>query len=71
MVKVLSNIEAVLLSVVNEKPSYAYEIDKIINIRNVRMWVKIGVASIYQVLKKLEKKKVSVFKKRKRGEDAG
>ncbi len=46
MVKVLSNIEAVLLSVVNEKPSYAYEIDKIINIRNVRMWVKIGVASI-------------------------
>lgn len=52
----LSNIEAILLSIVNEKPSYAYEIDKTIEQRDMRRWVRIGVASIYQVLKKLEEK---------------
>ncbi|NLL21583.1 MAG: PadR family transcriptional regulator, partial [Firmicutes bacterium] len=50
----LSNIEVLLLSIVNEKPSYAYEIDKIIDLRNMRVWARIGVASIYQVLKRLE-----------------
>ncbi|BAF59732.1 predicted transcriptional regulator [Pelotomaculum thermopropionicum SI] len=52
----MSNIEAILLSIVNEKPSYAYEIDKTIEQRDMRRWVRIGVASIYQVLKKLEEK---------------
>ena len=45
----LSNIEVVLLSIVNEKPSYAYEIDKTIDLRDMRRWIRIGVASIYQV----------------------
>ena len=67
MVKTLSNIEAILLSIVNEKPSYAYEIDKIIDIRDMRRWVRIGVASIYQVLKKLEKKKLVYSQKEKEG----
>ncbi|TEB07893.1 Transcriptional regulator PadR-like family protein [Pelotomaculum schinkii] len=51
---ILSNIEAILLSIVREKPSYAYEINKVIEYRNLRMWVRVGVASIYQVLKRLE-----------------
>lgn len=58
MTQILSNIEVILLNIVNEKPSYAYEINKVIDYRNIRMWVRIGVASIYQVLKKLEKKKL-------------
>lgn len=56
MGQMLSNIEVVLLSIVNEKPSYAYEIDKTIDYRVMRRWVKVGVASIYQVLKRLEEK---------------
>jgi DNA-binding PadR family transcriptional regulator len=55
-VQILSNIEVILLSIVNEKPSYAYEIDKIIDSRDMRKWVRIGVASIYQVLKRLEER---------------
>lgn len=52
----LSNVEMVLLSLVNEKPSYAYEIDKEIQARDMRRWVKVGVASIYQVLERLGNK---------------
>ena len=61
----LSNIEVILLSIVNEKPSYAYEIDKTINLRDMRRWVRIGVASIYQALKKLEEKGLVYSKKEK------
>lgn len=67
MKQLLSNIEVTLLSIVNEKPSYAYEIDKIIDIRDMRRWVRIGVASIYQVLKKLEKKNLFIPKKKRKG----
>lgn len=52
----LSNVEVILLSVVNERPSYAYEINKEIDFRDMRGWVRIGVTSIYQALKKLEEK---------------
>ncbi len=64
---VLSNIEVILLSIVNEKPSYAYEIDKIIDGRDMRKWVRIGVASIYQVLKRLEEREFVYSKKEKEG----
>ena len=63
----LSNIEVILLSIVNEKPSYAYEIDKTIDSRDTRRWVKIGVASIYQVLKRLEEKELVYSQKEKEG----
>ncbi len=63
----LSNIEVILLSIVNEKPSYAYEIDKTIDLREMRRWVRVGVASIYQVLKKLENKKLVSSQKEKEG----
>lgn len=67
MAQHLSNIEVLLISIVNEKPSYAYEIDKIIELRNMRIWARIGVASIYQVLKRLEEKKLVYSKKEKEG----
>lgn len=62
----LSNVEVLLLSIVNEKPSYAYEIDKAIDHRDMRRWVRVGVASIYQVLKRLEEKDF-VYSKKKGG----
>ena len=40
--QILSNIEVILLGIVNEKPSYAYEIDKIIDSRDMRKWVRLG-----------------------------
>jgi DNA-binding PadR family transcriptional regulator len=67
LAQLLSNIEVLLLSIVNEKPSYAYEIDKIIDLRNMRVWARIGVASIYQVLKRLEEKNLVYSKKEKEG----
>lgn len=67
MVQVLSNIEVILLSIVSEKPSYAYEIDKTIECRDMRRWVRVGVASIYQVLKRLEEKDLVYSQKEKEG----
>lgn len=52
----LSNTELIVLKLVNEKPSYAYEIEKQIEARKMRHWVKIGIASIYQVLERLHLK---------------
>lgn len=67
MSQILSNIEVVLLSIVNERASYAYEIDKTIESRDMRRWIKIGVASIYQVLKRLEDKKLVSSQMEKEG----
>ena len=67
MVQALSNIEVILLNIVNEKPSYAYEIDKTIECRDMRRWVRVGVASIYQVLKRLEEKELVYSKNEKEG----
>ncbi|WP_190258895.1 PadR family transcriptional regulator [Pelotomaculum schinkii] len=67
MVQILSNLEVILLYIVNEKPSYAYEINKAIDSRNIRMWVRVGLASIYQVLRRLEKKKLVYSQEEKEG----
>ncbi len=63
----LSNIEMILLSIVNEKASYAYEIDKMLEKRSMRDWLKIGVASVYQVLERLEKKGLVTSKREREG----
>lgn len=52
----LSNSELIILSLVNEKPTYAYELEKQIEARRMRHWVKISIASIYQVLERLHRK---------------
>ena len=67
MEQLLSNIEVILLHIVNERPSYAYEIDKTIELREMKRWVRIGVASIYRVLIKLEEKGLVSSKNEKEG----
>lgn len=63
----MTNIEILLLYIVNEKPSYAYEIDKTIELREMKRWVRIGVASIYRVLIKLEEKGLVYSQNEKEG----
>ena len=52
----LTNIELILLKFIREKPSYAYEIERMIDERGIRNWVKIVGTTIYQVLDRLAKK---------------
>ncbi|HBW37242.1 PadR family transcriptional regulator [Desulfosporosinus sp. BICA1-9] len=63
----LSNAELIILSLVNEKPSYAYEIEKQIETKSMRLWVRIGIASIYQVLTRLNGKGYLEFKIEREG----
>ena len=51
----ISDIEASVLGLVCEEFRYGYEIEKIIEERNMRRWTDIAFSSIYYVLKKLEK----------------
>lgn len=52
----LTNIELLLLKFIKVKPSYAYEIERMIDERGIRNWVKIGGPTVYQVLDRLYKK---------------
>ncbi|MCY6371461.1 PadR family transcriptional regulator [Clostridium ganghwense] len=52
----MTQIEIILLSLLYEKDYYAYEIESIIEKRNMREWTDIGFSSIYNSLNKLEKK---------------
>jgi len=50
----ISDLEAVVLGIVYEKPSYGYVIEATIQERNIRFWTDIAFSSIYYVLKRLE-----------------
>ena len=50
----ISNAELALLSLIVEKPRHAYEIERVIEERNMRHWTEIGFSSIYRILSKLE-----------------
>ncbi len=63
----LTNIELILLKFIQEKPSYAYEIERMIDERGIRNWVKIGGTSVYQVLDRLCKKDLLHFSLEKEG----
>lgn len=63
----LSNAELIILNLLNEKPSYAYEIEKQIEAKSMRLWVRIGIASIYQVLTRLSGKGYLEFKIEREG----
>jgi DNA-binding PadR family transcriptional regulator len=67
VVNLLSNAELIILSLINEKPTYPYEIEKQIETRNMRHWVKIGIASIYQVLARLSGKGYVEFQTEREG----
>lgn len=53
---ILTQIELVLLGLLYENDRYGYEIESVIEERKMRNWTKIGFSSIYNSLKKLEKK---------------
>jgi DNA-binding PadR family transcriptional regulator len=50
----VSNAELALLSLLSEQPRHAYEIEQVIEERNMRDWTEIGFSSIYRLLSKLE-----------------
>jgi len=50
----ISDLEAVVLGIICERPSYGYEIEATIQDRNIRLWTDIAFSSIYYVLRRLE-----------------
>ena len=52
----ISNAELALLSLLAEKPRHAYDIEQVIEARNIRDWTDLGFSSIYRLLTKLEKR---------------
>jgi len=50
----ISNAELALLSLIAEQPRHAYDIERVIEERNMRSWTEIGFSSIYRILTKLE-----------------
>ncbi len=50
----ISNIEAALLGLLCENSMHAYEIEKVIEERDMRHWTEVSMSSIYKVLRKLE-----------------
>ncbi|MGA1793421.1 MAG: PadR family transcriptional regulator [Thermoplasmatota archaeon] len=53
---VLSNKEAALIGLLLEEPMYPYQIEKVVQFRDMRSWTEISMSSIYKVLSKLEEK---------------
>lgn len=48
-------IEIILLCLLQDKDYYGYEMEEVIDKRNMRMWASIGFSSIYNSLNRLEK----------------
>jgi len=53
----LNHAEFIVLGLIAEHSSHAYDINKRIEERGMRNWTNIGRSSIYRVIKSLEKKK--------------
>jgi len=51
----MTNAELAILSLVAETPRHGYEIEQVIEERNMREWTDVGFSSIYFLLKKLER----------------
>ena len=52
----MSSIDLVILGIVLEKPQSAYDIQKLVEYRNISKWVKISTPSIYKKVIQLEEK---------------
>jgi DNA-binding PadR family transcriptional regulator len=50
----MTNAELVILSLVAERPRHGYEIEQVIEEREMREWTEVGFSSIYYLLNKLE-----------------
>ena len=53
--RMISDIEAVILGLLCERPQYGYDLDRTIEERGMRIWTQICFSSIYYVLKRLER----------------
>ena len=51
----MKNADLAILGLIIEKPRYGYEIELVIEARNMRDWTEIGFSSIYHILGRLEK----------------
>ena len=51
----MTDAELAILGLVAEQARYGYEIEQVIDQRDMRQWTEIGFSSIYYLLKKLEK----------------
>ncbi len=51
----MTNAELAILSMIVEKSRHGYEIEQVIEEREMRNWTEVGFSSIYYVLNKLEK----------------
>lgn len=52
----MSTIDLIVLGIVKQKPLSAYDIQKIVEYRNISRWVKISTPSIYKKVIQLEEK---------------
>ena len=52
----MTNAELAILSLIVEKSRHGYEIEQVIEAREMRNWTEVGFSSIYYILNKLEKK---------------
>lgn len=50
----MTNAELAIISLLAEKPRHGYEIEQVIEQREMRNWTEVGFSSIYYLLKKLE-----------------
>ena len=49
----ISNKETALLMLLSEEPMHAYQIEKVVENRDMRFWTEISMSSIYKLLRKL------------------
>jgi len=54
----MTNAELAVLGLVAEQPRHGYQIEQLIEQRDMRRWTDIGFSSIYFLLKKLERQKL-------------
>ena len=50
----MTNAELVILSLIAERPQHGYQIEQVIEEREMREWTELGFSSIYYILNKLE-----------------
>ena len=50
----MTQLELTILGIIREKPSHAYNVEKVIKERGIRDRLKIGFSTIYSTLKKME-----------------
>ena len=63
----MATIDLIVLGMLKDKPLSAYEIQKLVEYRNISKWVKISTPSIYKKVIQLEKKGYILGKTTKEG----